>query len=347
MRRRLVCIAVLVLIALSTAETQATSVAEIVDQVTLPEYLSYMRVLTGIDSVTPTKPFQYLENRYSLGDDIHVAAQWIQGKFDSFGLDTTLDTFDPNYGPNVIGELRGRTRPDDIYIIGAHYDTYHAGDQLHAPGCDDNASGTGAVLIAGSVLSQYEFDATIRFVAFSGEEQWMVGSLAYAAAAQAAGENIRGMINYDMFLHPSFDNVDPDPDYDLDIAYEDNSQLLAQVLATQFSLHTSIDVEFHNDPNDVSDQWSFWQYGYSAAGIFENTVNEIWGGSNDAYHQLTDTMGNPDYDWDFAIEAVRGGTASLASLAGLYVIPEPASIALVGTLMSGLLIVLRRHRSKV
>ncbi len=346
LRTSLVYISAFALIVLSTAETQATSVTDIIDQVSLEEYYPYLQVLTGIDPVNSNKPFKYLTNRYSLGEDIHFAGQWISGEFDSFGLDASLHTFDSAYGPNVIGELRGRRRPDDIYIIGAHYDTYHAADQLHAPGCDDNASGTGAVLMAGRILSQYQFDATIRFIAFSGEEQWMVGSQAYAAAAHAAGDNILGVINYDMFLQPGFDNMDPDPDYDLDIGGDNQSQWLGQFLASQFALYTSINVQVHNDPGFVSDQWSFWPYGYSAVGLIENTPGEIWGGSNDAYHQLTDTMYNPDYDWDFAIEAMRGGMAGLVGLAGIYVVPEPASIALVGTLVMGFLIVLHRNRSR-
>jgi Zn-dependent M28 family amino/carboxypeptidase len=218
----------------------------------------------------------------------------------------------------VIGELPGTTRPDDIYIYCGHYDTYHAADQLHAPGCDDNGSGTAAVMMAARILSQYHFEGTIRFIAFSGEEQWMVGSQAYAADAYDAGENIIAAINLDMFLQPGFDNQDPDPDYDIDIGGNDASQWLAQNLAEEFTIYTPIDFEVHNDDGFVSDQWAFWQYGYDAVGLIENTPQEIWGGSNDAYHQLTDTMDNPDYDWDFALHTVRGSLAGLIGLAGVW-----------------------------
>ncbi len=157
----------------------ADEVEEIINQTTLDEYQSYLRVLTGVDPV-PDDPPYYLSDRYSFGDDIHVAGQWIFDNFTSFGLDPSFHVFDKTYGPSVIGELPGMTYPEDIYIFCAHYDAV-AGTR----GCDDNGSGTSAVMMAARILASYEFEGTIRFIAFSGEEQWMVGSSAYADAARA------------------------------------------------------------------------------------------------------------------------------------------------------------------
>jgi hypothetical protein len=302
---------------------RADLLQDIINEVSLTEYESYLRVLTGVDAV-PGPPLFYLENRYSMGSDIHVAAEWIRAHFESLGLNASLQTFDPAYGPNVIGELVGTTYPDEIYVYCAHYDTYHAGDQLHAPGCDDNGSGAAAVMMAAEILSRYRPESTIRFITFSGEEQWMVGSEAYAEAAANAGENIEGAINLDMFLQPGFDNQDPDPDYDIDIGGDTASQWLVNALGTKFSLYTPIAFELHEDDGFVSDQWGFWQHGYHAAGLIENTPQEVWGGSNDAYHQLADTMDNPDYDWGFALDVIRGSMATLIDLAG--VAPCPADV---------------------
>jgi hypothetical protein len=306
----------LALVVLSAAPAGADPVEDIVNQVSLEEFHSYLRVLTGVDPV-PGEPAVYLENRWSLGDDIQVAAQWIRGHFDSLGLITSFQTFSTSYGPNVIGELPGTTRAEDIYIYCGHYDTYHRGDQLHAPGCDDNGSGTAAVLMAARILSQREFAATIRFIAFSGEEQGMVGSQAYAAEAYAAGDHIVAVINLDMILHPGFDNYNPDPDYDLDIIGHYPSQWLAGNLTGELGTLTPISFEVHNNATAFSDHWSFWQYGYDAVVLSENTAQETWGGANEAYHQLTDTLDNPNYDWDFALHAVRGSMAGLVVLAGM------------------------------
>lgn len=301
-------------------ESRADSIQDVIDQVALDEFQDYLRVLTGVDPVPGDTPL-YLTDRYSFGQNIHVAADWMYDLFESYGLEASLHTFDSDYGPNVIGELPGTTRPEDIYIICGHFDTYNHSDQYDAPGCDDNGSGTAATLIAARILSQYEFEGTVRFIAWAGEEQWMVGSQAYVAQAYQQGDNIVAAINLDMFLHPGFDNQEPDPDYDIDIASNEASLWLAQNLADKYAQYTPIDFEVHNDEDFVSDQWSFWQYGYDSAGLLENTVWEIWGGSNDDYHQSSDTIDNPDYDWDFSVHVVRGAIATLVELAGIASCP--------------------------
>ena len=85
---------------------------------------------------------------------------------------------------------------DEIYIICAHYDTVSAG-----PGADDDTSGTVAVIMAALIMSQYQFNHTIKFVAFSGEEQGLLGSEVYAQQAAAARWNIVGVLNADMISY--------------------------------------------------------------------------------------------------------------------------------------------------
>jgi len=77
---------------------------------------------------------------------------------------------------NVVGELRGTVRPDEIVIAGGHYDS------VGNPGACDNASGTAAVMELASVLSKYSFERTIRFICWDEEETGHVGSRAYAEA---------------------------------------------------------------------------------------------------------------------------------------------------------------------
>jgi len=317
---------------LFVASAAADPIEDIINQTSLGEYQSYLRVLTGVDPV-PGNPPVCLLNRNSYGPLNPVAGQWIRGQFESFDLNASIHpfTFDNGLvGQNVIGELPGSTRPDDIYVICAHYDTV-TGDFLVQPGCDDNGSGTAAVLMAARILSQYQFEGTIRFIAFSGEEQGLVGSEAYVHAARDADENIVGAINLDMILHPGFDNQDPDPDYDLDITTDHASLPLGQYLAAQYAAYTTLSVEVRNSWAGGSDHASFWDYGYHAIELSENTAYEIWDGSNDTYHQVTDTLYNPDFDWDFGLQTVRGGMAGLAGLAGL--VPEPGSLAAIAMLV--------------
>lgn len=79
---------------------------------------------------------------------------------------------------NVIGEIRGRERPGEILVLGAHLDSNDLG-----PGALDNAAGCGAVMETARAIKALGIAPrrTIRFVLFMGEEEGMLGSNAYVA----------------------------------------------------------------------------------------------------------------------------------------------------------------------
>jgi len=104
---------------------------------------------------------------------------------------------------NVIATLHG-TQPESanrIYLVSGHLDT-RCTDVLNftcdAPGADDDGSGVAAVLELARVMATHEFDATIKFVTFAGEEQGLFGSTFFAAQAKAQGLNIAGMFSNDI-----------------------------------------------------------------------------------------------------------------------------------------------------
>jgi hypothetical protein len=84
------------------------------------------------------------------------------------------------------------------YILCAHYDTVAV-----SPGADDDGSGTAAVLAIASVLKNYQFNHTIRFITFSGEEVGTYGSFTYARDASFRGDNIVAVLNIDMIGYAS------------------------------------------------------------------------------------------------------------------------------------------------
>jgi len=70
---------------------------------------------------------------------------------------------------NVIAELPGLTQPNEVVLVGAHFDAYYSG-------ADDNSTGVAAVLELARVLSAHRFDHTVRFVGFDLEELGYLGS---------------------------------------------------------------------------------------------------------------------------------------------------------------------------
>jgi Zn-dependent M28 family amino/carboxypeptidase len=67
-----------------------------------------------------------------------------------------------------------------------------------APGVTDDGSGTAAVMELARVMSQYQFDKTIVFIAFAAEEIGLSGSQAYAAMAKRTGMQIEAVLNNDI-----------------------------------------------------------------------------------------------------------------------------------------------------
>jgi Zn-dependent M28 family amino/carboxypeptidase len=89
---------------------------------------------------------------------------------------------------------RGSRHPDEIILLGAHYDSVRG-----SPGANDNASGVAALLELSRQFSSVEPDCSIRFVAFTNEEppffrSGRPGSMLYAREARRRGDAIRLMI---------------------------------------------------------------------------------------------------------------------------------------------------------
>ncbi len=87
---------------------------------------------------------------------------------------------------NVIGELRGTAFPDEIVVIGGHYDT-----SLDIQGASDNAGGTALVLELARVLAQRGSKRTLRFAAWGSEELGLRGSVHYVKSLKKAHKEAR------------------------------------------------------------------------------------------------------------------------------------------------------------
>jgi len=114
--------------------------------------------------------------RLSTSDDSKVAADWLVEQFADIGYDADLWSYPVpiNYPPNVIADLPGRVNPGRIVVIGGHFDCRASNINSvtqRAPGANDDGSGTAAVLEIARILRNASFENTIRFAAWSGEEQ--------------------------------------------------------------------------------------------------------------------------------------------------------------------------------
>ncbi len=229
----------------------------------------------------------------------------------SLGLVAQLEPFEWSGGTyyNVVGTKLGTLDSSVEYVIGAHYDSINYYDpELGAPGADDNASGVALVLEAARVLTQYESDYTIRFMAFDREEQGLHGSWGYAL--DHIGDDIRGMISADMVAY----NVGTGS---FDIFAQSASAAHANALADAVALYgEDIGYQF-GGPSGGSDHAPFEAVGFPACLLIED-----WG--NPCYHHACDSVDSPNYvDYEMATKGVRSVVGFLVDNAGVEVdIPD-------------------------
>ncbi|HTR21110.1 MAG TPA: M20/M25/M40 family metallo-hydrolase [Gemmatimonadales bacterium] len=95
---------------------------------------------------------------------------------------------------NTVGEIRGTEHPGQVVIVGAHLDSWDLGT-----GASDNGTGSIATLEAARIISKSGLKPkrTIRFVLFTGEEEGLLGSRAYAQQHAAEADSIQAVIVLD------------------------------------------------------------------------------------------------------------------------------------------------------
>ena len=276
---------------------------EVVNEVTVESYRNYLdHGLYAHDG----------DNRGVGGAEHDLARNNIYDLFSSFGLTTSLDPFLYSGATyyNVVAVKTGTVRPNDIYMVGAHYDS------VNNPGADDNASGVAGVLEAARVLSDEMLESTLVFIAFDREEQGLIGSTAYAQRHQ--GDNILGMVSLDMIAY------EPDGDNAARIYYREDDSAITSELQDALARYGDINASIQQWSSNVSDHAPFDLRGKDACLLIEDNH-----GTNPNYHQASDSVDTLGYiDYEYATAMTRGVVGYLAEHS-LASVPEPGALALV------------------
>lgn len=141
-------------------------------------------------------------NRYTLGSDIERAFQYLTAEFSKLpGFTVTAQDFTvrSKNAKNVIATY-GDDNAESIVVMGAHYDSTSENPSKAAPGAEDNASGTAALLEMARIVVDTQPKSKLVFIAFSGEEQGLYGSKAYVSQRipSADRSKIKAVITMDM-----------------------------------------------------------------------------------------------------------------------------------------------------
>lgn len=240
---------------------------------------------------------------------LQKTAQFIEDNFRKAGYEVKSQEYVVQMRKvrNLIAEIPGGAKANEIVVIGAHYDTVY-----DCPGADDNTSGVAALLELARILKDSHPTRTVRFVAFVNEEPpWFqtddMGSLVYAEHAHKLKENIVAAISIETIgmysdaegsqqypsgfksLYPSKGNF---------IAFVGNleSRGLVRDAVRSFRASTKFPSEGSAVPAAIpgvgwSDHWSFWQESYPAIMVTDTAPFR-----NPNYHQPTDKADTLDYE---------------------------------------------------
>jgi hypothetical protein len=238
---------------------------------------------------------------------LNAAADFIENSFSSAGLVPQRDTYDLHGRAchNIETEIGARP---EILLVGAHYDSVFG-----SPGANDNGSGVAAMLALARRFAQKPVQHTLRFVAFVNEEPpyfltEQMGSFVYAGRCKARGDQISAMISLETIgyfsdaphsqTYPSlgFGVFYPTVGNFIGFVGNVHSRALLRRAIALFRKHARVPSEGAALPSFIpgvswSDQWAFWQHGYSGIMITDTAPFRY-----PHYHSATDTPDKIDYD---------------------------------------------------
>lgn len=237
----------------------------------------------------------------------------------------------------------GTTRPDEMYIIGAHMDGHGWGEAA-----DDDASGTALVMELARIfhLPGVETERSIRFILWNNEETGLNGSRAYVeqrlkrqgiedppGSGRYPEPRWLGMIQHDMLLFdhgmPRADGtVSPvqRPEADVNIEFQMNSKMAAESQRLAWALHAanarySTDYPAQVGPHMTNTDSTPFMDHVAAVSVRENERGvHIGSGWNPHWHQPTDLFATySDDDFRLGLNAAQMTLAAVAQLAGARV----------------------------
>ena len=240
---------------------------------------------------------------------LDAAAQYLRSTLTQLGYEVHEQPYkvESYTARNLWIEIPGSSKPTEIVVVGAHYDSVFG-----TPGANDNGSGVAALLELARMFRGQQSPRTLRLVFFTLEEPPYfqtdsMGSMVYARSLRAQKVNVVAMLSLETIGYYSDAKGSQHypaplaaryPDTGNFIAFASNPasrELLTRVIA-KFREAAKFPSEGGAVPESItgagwSDQWSFWQVGYPGVMVTDTAIFRY-----PDYHQPSDTPDKVDYD---------------------------------------------------
>ncbi len=242
-----------------------------------------------------------LKGRNTGSEGIEMAAQYIEDKFKTYGVNPYFETYRDAFmakdrkASNIVGLVEGQDPElkNEVIIIGAHYD--HIGirskivdNDSIANGANDNAAGTSAVIVLAKYFATKKNNKrSLMFVLFSAEEMGLLGSKHLASRLKEQDINLYTMINFEMIGVPFTDR-----DYVAFVSGYDLSNMANKINEYVGSnLIGFSEVAKRYNLFKASDNYAF----YKEFGLPCQTISSCDLSNYDYYHHVDDETDKLDY----------------------------------------------------
>lgn len=283
-----------------------------------------VRILTG-EAAQPKEIGEW-HTRHSATHGARLAAEWIKQQLEESlaplaGSGCSYFEYSPYFAPNVVCEIpvssgsagaekdKGGAVGKGTVIVSAHYDSRGTFGSTTAPGANDDGSGIAALLSIARALgtSDVTFSSPVQLVAFSGEEQGLVGSSKYAShlASLSPAFDVKLALQMDMLAYRK-------PGEPMQLAFP-NQLATKSATAHVWAIADIYTPELHQGYTPVccSDHQSFWHNNFPATWVFER-AGPI---ADPMYHNSADLSQRDGYDPQQLAAIARVVTATLLDLA--------------------------------
>lgn len=262
------------------------------------ELQSYVYALAG--QIGERNLFRY--------NNLVKATEYIQTTLSLAGYQVNMQTYEVagQVSENIEAEVRGTDSPDEILVIGAHYDSVKG-----SPGANDNGSGVAAMLALARTFANTQPRRTVRFLAFTNEEPPFfqtrhMGSRVYAKRSHERKENIIFMISLETIGYYSDESGSQSYPFPLNFIYPSTGNFIAFVsnmengaLVRQMIGDFRRNTPFPSEGGALfgwipgvgwSDHWAFWKEGFPSIMVTDTALFRY-----PAYHTSGDTPEKIDY----------------------------------------------------
>ena len=252
------------------------------------------RIVQHLTTITKTEGFRNHRNIPLLNQ----TAEYIFSVFSQYADTVYYQPFqhaDETY-MNVICRL-GSVNNKPLVVVGAHYDA------VATEGADDNASGVVGLLELVRILSQEKLNYPIEIVAYTLEEEGLIGSFYHVKSLYETGASVYGMVGFEMIGY--FDDRAGSQSYPVKamqliygsrgnfivLARKTKAETFVKNFSNGFKEMAAIDTKIFKASSrnikviSTSDHRNYWNHGYDAL-MITNTAHY----RNRNYHKKTDTM---------------------------------------------------------